>query len=286
MRTQRAPGATIHREPRAGARTRVAVPALAAAVLIIFSSTANVRAAIVEEPLRYMHNTVELEGVAVYEAAKENKRPAVVIFHDWRGPGEHEIALARRFAGEGYIAFVADLFGSNVRPKTTEQAASATREFYRDRDFFRRRAFRAFEAFLDEYWIADRSRVASIGTAFGGTAALELARVGARVTATVAITSSLAPAGEQDGRRIQGRVLVFHADSDPYVGEQELHRFIDEMRAGSVDYELVVYGAAERGFMDPNVPPNVRGTAYDPALHDHTWRIIDDFLERAFSREE
>ncbi|GBE30323.1 dienelactone hydrolase family protein [bacterium BMS3Bbin04] len=252
-------------------------------ILLVFSAAS---ARIVEEPLQYDHNGAQLEGIAVYDEATENKRPALILFHDWRGPGEIEIALAREYVGLGYIVFVADMYGKDVRPTTAAEAADATRELYADRDFFRKRAYRAYDAFTKEYWIADVKRVACMGTAFGGTSALELARTGARLAGTIAVNASIRPASEDDGRKIQGRVLVLHADSDPYIASDELHEFIDEMRAGDVDYELIIYGRAQRGFTNPDAPVTVHGSSYDPELAEQARETIDRFLEQVFASEQ
>jgi dienelactone hydrolase len=258
-------------------------PHLLVILTLLLVVTANAR--IVEETFPYDHNGVPLEGTVVYNKATDNKRPALILFHDWLGPGQDEIDLARQYAGDGYIVLVADLFGKDIRPKSAQEAADATRSLYADRNFFRKRAFRAFDAFTKKHWIIDSKRVACIGSAFGGTAALELARTGARLAGTIAINSSIRPASLTDGRKIQGRVLVLHADSDPYLGKNELHEFVDEMRDGGVDYELVIYGNAQRGFMDPNAPTTVRGTAYDPELATQARETISLFLEQVFVSE-
>jgi len=255
-------------------------------VLLLLSCFATVSARIIEEVVPYDHNGIPLQGVAVYDEATDNKRPALILFHDWRGPGEDEIEVAREYVGHGYIVFIADMFGKDVRPTTATEAADATRELYADRDFFRKRAFRAFDAFTKEYWIADAKRVACMGTAFGGTAALELARTGARLSGTVVINASIRPASEEDGRRIQGRGVVLHAGSDPHLGSNELHEFIDEMRTGDVDYELLVYGRAKRGFTNPEAPTTVRGTAYDPELASQARETVNRFLEQVFISEQ
>ncbi len=253
---------------------------------LLFVGSGSVYARIVEEPFVYDHNGVPLQGTVVYNEATDNKRPALILFHDWLGPGRDEIDLAREYVGNGYIVFIADLFGQDVRPTSAQEAFDATRELYADRNFFRKRAFRAFDAFTKEYWIIDSNRVACMGTAFGGTAALELARTGAHLAGTIAVNSSVRPASQNDGFKIQGRVLVLHADADPYLGENELHEFVDEMRTGGVDYELVIYGRAQRGFMDPNAPTTVHGTAYDSVLAKQARETIDRFLEHIFISEQ
>lgn len=251
-------------------------------LILLLVAVGPVSAKIVWETVAYDHNGVPLEGTVVYNRSTENKRPALILYHDWMGPGPRDLERAKRYAGLGYIVFIADMFGRDVRPTTAAEASAATGEFYRDRDFFRKRAQAAHLFFVNEYWMVDKSRVATLGISFGGSAALELARLGTRLSGTVAINASLEPANQRDARAIQGRVLVVHADDDPYVAEDEVHQFIDEMRAGEVDYQLVVLGGAQRGFMNPDAPVNVRGVAYDPHLEVHTWMIVDHFLEGVY----
>src|SRR5690348_10629828 len=68
-------------------------------------------AAIKEEPVTYKDGDTTLKGIVVYDDAKKGKRPGIVVVHEWWGITKHTQAEARRFAQQGYTAFIADMYG-------------------------------------------------------------------------------------------------------------------------------------------------------------------------------
>ncbi len=239
---------------------------LLTSLILLLSVGVLAEAKVVREEITYSLNARDYTGTFYYDDATENKRPAVLIFHDWRGPGPREAELADYYARRGQVCFVADVYGKEFQPETTEQATALSRMLYEDRDLLRSRAQAAYNA-MAEKWIVDESRVAALGISFGGTCALELGRNGAKLAGIVAYHAPLTTPDPEDGGNIRGRVLVFHADNDRFMHPDALHRFIDEMRKGKVPYELVVYGDAYRGFMDPTAGNNpLNGVKYDEEL--------------------
>ena len=69
------------------------------------------QAAIKEEPVTYKDGDTTLKGFIVYDDAKKGRRPGMVVVHEWWGITKHTRAEARRFAQQGYTAFVADMYG-------------------------------------------------------------------------------------------------------------------------------------------------------------------------------
>ena len=82
----------------------IVVSALCAVAMV-----ANANAAIREEPITYMDADTPLKGFVVYDDAITVKRPGIVMVHEWWGITKHIHDEARKFAEQGYTAFIADL---------------------------------------------------------------------------------------------------------------------------------------------------------------------------------
>ena len=93
--------------------------------LILFIMIAsNVRAEIVCKTVEYKEGDTVLEGVSVYDAAIQGKRPAVLVVHQWMGLGDYEKKRAEMLARLGYNVFAADIYGKGIRPHTPTEAAA------------------------------------------------------------------------------------------------------------------------------------------------------------------
>ena len=102
----------------------------------------------------------------------------------------------------------------------------------------------------------DVTRLAAIGYCFGGTLSLELARGGADLKAVVGFHSGLATVRPEDAGNITGKVLALIGADDPIVDNTQRREFEEEMRAGGVDWQLVVYGGAVHSFTNPRRRPD------------------------------
>src|SRR5688572_16561054 len=79
---------------------------------------------ITEVPVRYKDSGgTELNGYLVHDADKTGRRPGVLVFHEWWGITEHVRNEARYFAGLGYSAFVADLYGGRTADNPEDAGA-------------------------------------------------------------------------------------------------------------------------------------------------------------------
>jgi len=76
-----------------------------------------------EDPVTYSDGGTKLQGFVVYDEARQGKRPGIVILHEWWGITQHARDEARYFAGLGYTAFVADLYGEG---KTADNPGDAS----------------------------------------------------------------------------------------------------------------------------------------------------------------
>jgi dienelactone hydrolase len=235
------------------------------------------------EVVRYRHGDVALEGHLGFDDARRGRRPAVLVVHDWTGINVETRRRVDLLVQLGYVAFAVDMYGAGVRPATGEAAQAEAARYKRDRPLMRARA-RAGLDWLARHPRVDPARIAVIGYCFGGTTALELARSGAPVAATVSFHGNLDTPAPDDARRITGKVLVLHGADDPVVPPSELAAFQQEMRAAGVDWTLISYGGAVHGFTDQRrrgAPPG-KSPAYHERADRRSWEAMRALFTELF----
>lgn len=250
-----------------------------------FLSIASVAMAkVITQTVEYKHGDTVCQGYLSYDDAVQGKRPAVLIVHAWMGVSDYEKMRAGQLAALGYVALAADVYGKGVRPADTKEAAAEAGKYYKDRALYRARV-RAGLDFLASQPQADASRLAAIGYCFGGAGALELARSGAPLRAVVTFHGSLATPDTADAKNIKAKVLALHGADDPFVKQDEVRAFMDEMRSGHVDWQLVQYSGAVHSFTDKRAGnDNSKGMAYNEAADRRSWRAMRDFLEETLAK--
>jgi len=207
--------------------------------------------------------------------------PGVVVFHEGPGLDDHAKERAARLAELGYVAFAADYHGGGVR-LPMDQAMARLVELMGAPERIRSLARAALDVLLAEPGV-DADRVAAIGYCFGGTTALELARSGAPVHATVGFHSGLQTASPGDAAAIVGAVLVCIGADDTMVPLAQRTAFEEEMRAGGVDYRINVYGGAVHSFT--NRAADALGLPvlkYHALTDERSWRAMIDLFDETF----
>lgn len=238
-------------------------------------------AAIKTTKVPYEFDKTKFEGVLVFDDSA-TPRPGLVLVPNWLGINEANLKQAELVAARGYVVFVADMYGIAARPKNQEEAGKAAGAVKGNRALMRARVNKALQLLLGAKGVSlDVKRVGAIGFCFGGTAALELARSGAKIGGVVSFHGGLASPTPEDAKNISAKVLALHGADDPNVPPDEVAGFQAEMRAAKVDWQLVSFGNAVHSFTD--VDANMPGRAqYNAVVAGRAYGMMDDFLGEAF----
>lgn len=254
-------------------------------LLVLFFSLPAM-AAIVTKRVPYELDKIRFEGVLLYEAnpaaSVSPSVPGLVLVPNWLGVTEANIKQAELVAARGYVVFVADMYGLEGRPKNQEEAGKSAGALKDNRALMRKRVNKALQVLLGQKGIPlDTARLGAIGFCFGGTAALELARSGAKVGGVVSFHGGLSSPAPSEARAISAKVLALHGADDPFVPPEEVSSFEAEMRQAKVDWQLVVFGNAVHSFTD--VDANMAGKAqYNPQVASRAYSLMDAFFKEAF----
>ena len=82
------------------------------------------QAAIKEQPVTYKGGDTTMKRFVVYDDASNAKRPGVIVVHEWWGITKHVRDEARKLAGQGYTAFVADMYGDGKTADNPKDAGA------------------------------------------------------------------------------------------------------------------------------------------------------------------
>ena len=151
---------------------------------------ANANAAIKEEPVTYKDGETTLKGFVVYDDAITAKQPGIVMVHEWWGITNHIHNEARKFAQQGYTAFIADMYGDAKTADNPKDAGALSSSVMKNPTVMESR-FNAAREQLAKQASVDPQRIGAVGYCFGGAVVLNMARAGADLAAVAAFHASL-----------------------------------------------------------------------------------------------
>ena len=255
------------------------------AALALLSSLSIAQAELVGKDVDYKDGDLTFEGFHAYDEAVEGKRPAVLIVHQWTGLSDYEKRRARMLAELGYNVFALDIYGKGIRPPAPKESGKMAGKFKGDRELFRARLKLGLDVLLaDER--TDAGKVAVIGYCFGGTGALEAARMEAPVQGVVSFHGGLSPAegfAAKKGDKLP-KILVLHGTADPYSPQSDVDGFHKEMEVAEADYQTVLYGPnVVHSFTQPHAGDDPsKGAAYDEKADKRSWEAMKVFFGELF----
>ncbi len=220
-------------------------------VLLALSITTPALAAIKETPVTYSDGQTTMKGFVVYDTAKSGKRPGIIMVHEWWGITKHIHNEARRLAGQGYTAFIADMYGDAKTADNPKDAGALYASVMKNPRAMETR-FNAAREQLAKQPTVDATRIGAVGYCFGGAVVLNMARAGADLAGVVGFHASLdlnttAPAPGT----VKAKMLVLNGADDPFVKKEEYAKLKADMDAAKADYRVIEYPGAVHAFTNP-----------------------------------
>ena len=234
------------------------------------------------QTLDYLDQSTQLEAVLAWDDKKPEKKPAVLVAHDWTGRREFAENKAKEMADLGYVGFALDMYGKGVfgADGDVEGNSALMNPLASDRRALRKRILSALDVVRSHEQV-DPMRVGAMGYCFGGMCVLELARSGADVKGVISIHGIFSP-GDIPNEKITSKILCLHGQDDPMVPPQQVLDLENELSSAGADWQVHAYGGTMHAFTNPSANNPDFGTVYNPVADRRATKAIKDFFEEVF----
>ena len=195
--------------------------------------------------------------------------PGIIVIHEWWGLNDQIKTMARRLAGEGYVALAVDLYGG-ATATTPDKAQSLMTAVLDDPESARKNLRQAYD-YLEKYALAPR--IGSIGWDSGGSWALQTALLYPdQLDALVMYYGQVAVDREQLGK-LRLPILGFFGSEDKSIPVHDVQNFRATLNELGKNAEVLIMIGANHGFANPN------GSDYNERSAAEAWAKTLEFLK-------
>lgn len=239
------------------------------------------------EPVIYEDGIKTFNSIAAYDTANPGKKPIVLIIPEWWGVTDYVKGRARQIAELGYLALVVDMYGNGKILEDPKAAGAEAMKYYKNPQLAQERFDNAL-AIAKSLKEADTTKVAVIGYCFGGTMALNMARLGENINAVVSFHGGLENYGITARKGgIHPSILVLNGDADSFVPVGVVNDFKKEMETANANMQFIGYPNAKHAFTNPAATAIGEkyklDIKYNEAADKASWDEMKKFLARVFA---
>jgi dienelactone hydrolase len=245
----------------------------------------SARADVKTKEIEYKAGETTLLGFLAWDDAVTEKRPGVLVIHEWWGHNQHARAQAERAAKAGYVAFALDMYGKGKVATHPKDAQAFLDETIKDPAVAVARFNAGLETLKAQPQV-DPEKIAVIGYCFGGGVALNMARAGADIDAVASFHGGLAPfSAPAEKGKVKAKIFVATGAADPMVPKTQVDAFAKEMKAAGVKPTIKTYPKAKHGFTNPEAGTyGMDALAYDADADKKSWDEMLKFLKQVFKK--
>lgn len=254
---------------------------------LVFLITSAANAKLITIELSYPAGDTNLKGYLAYDDATNDKRPGVLVVHEWWGHNEYARKRARMLAELGYVAFAVDMYGEGRTAAHPDDAGKMASAIGSNPELGKLR-FDAARKALAAQDTVDSKNIAAIGYCFGGAVVLNMAQLGEPLKGVVSFHGSLAPQPSLKKNSVTAKMLILNGADDPFVTAEQITAFKAAMDQANVDYTFINYPGAKHSFTSAeadeygkkfNMP-----LAYNKSADEASWAEMQMFLKKVLAQ--
>lgn len=225
----------------------------------------------------YETGGVRMKGYIAYDPAIEDKRPGVLVVHEWWGHNDYARKRARMLARMGYTALAVDMYGDGKTAEHPDDAGRFAGEVMKNMPVGVAR-FNAALKILKEHKTTDSERIAAIGYCFGGAVVLHMARIGTDLDVVASFHGSLRSIFKPAPGEVKAKLLVFNGAEDPMTTQTHIDALKAEMKAAGADLSFYSYEGVRHSFTNPDADK------YGAKADKESWTEMSRVFKEVFGK--
>ncbi|MAX67294.1 MAG: dienelactone hydrolase family protein [Bacteriovoracaceae bacterium] len=234
-----------------------------------------------KETVKYKVDSVEHIGFIASGAKKGEKKPGIIVVHEWWGHNDYARKRALMLAQEGYVAMSIDMYGQGKLAKHPSDAGAFSKKTMSNFPLAKQKFQKALEI-LKQRDDVNPDKIVAIGYCFGGAVVLNMARAGVDLEMVASFHGGLDSLVKT--KNIEPKILVFNGAADPFVSEKSIKNFKKEMEQANANYLFKNYSDVKHSFTNPGA--DKLGEKFDLPLEynayadKNSWKIFLDHLKQ------
>ena len=201
------------------------------------------------------------------------KRPTIIVVQEWWGLNDHMKDIAKRYAQEGYLAIVPDLY-SRLGNKVTTSPDEAGKLMGMLKQEDGVKDLQATIAYLQTVPEVDAARIGVTGFCMGGSYALMLPCVNSSIKAAVPFYGQV-PNPDTPLQKLACPVLYIYGEDDGWITKADVQRLATALKKYNRAGEIKTYPGAPHAFFN-----DTRKDVYKPAAAKDAWARTLAFFKK------
>ncbi|WP_109301350.1 dienelactone hydrolase family protein [Aquimarina sp. AU474] len=236
------------------------------------------------EEITYNTDSLSMKGYVSFDENITEKRPGVIVVHEWWGHNDYVRERADMLAELGYVALAVDMYGDGKQASHPDDAGKFAMSVMGNIDSATAR-FNAALEMLKSHPSVDADKIAAIGYCFGGSVALTMANAGIDLDAVAAFHSGV-QLPIMPNEKLKAKVLVCNGADDPFVSKESVVAYKSAMDSINASYKYIAYENTTHSFTSKaadslgkkfNLP-----LAYQKEADEKSWKELQELLKEAF----
>ncbi|MEM8847789.1 MAG: dienelactone hydrolase family protein [Bacteroidota bacterium] len=236
------------------------------------------------EEITYATDSTNLKGYIAFNENATEKRPGVLIIHEWWGHNDYVRQRADMLAELGYTAIAVDMYGDGKLADHPDDAGKFAMSVMTNLPEAKAR-FNAALDVLKAHQSVDAEKIAAIGYCFGGSVALTMANSGADLDAVAAFHSGV-QLPVMPNSDLKASVLVCNGADDPFVSPESITAFKSALDSVGANYQYIAYPGVKHSFTSKEADANGEKfglpLAYDADADAKSWASLQALFEESF----
>jgi dienelactone hydrolase len=248
--------------------------------------TEEVKVELEAKEVSYSADSTQMKGYIVHDKSISQKRPGVIVVHEWWGHNDYTRERADMLAELGYTAIAIDMYGDGKQAEHPADAGKFSGMVMQNIDLAKARFDAALNVLKNDPTV-DSTKIAAIGYCFGGSVVLTMANSGEDLDAVAAFHSGVQlPIMPND--KLTAKILVANGADDPFIPAESVTNFKKAMDSIHADYEYISYPGAKHAFTSKGATALGEKfqlpLEYNAEADTKSWEVLKNLLTETFKK--